>query len=178
MKRALLAAFLIVFMAEAKAQTVGAFPYSPCFTVTPYRQPADSGHTYKKWTFSKYVSLSASYSFFRGGNAATVAVPVGVQLSRSLTNNLFAFAGASLAPAYTRFNTTLLPADFIKNGAANPFSQTGRLGMYSKAELGLGYTNDARTFTISGSIGIERNSYAMPYYRPASQTVLPSPVLR
>ncbi|MGH2563931.1 MAG: hypothetical protein ACRDE5_05430, partial [Ginsengibacter sp.] len=44
----------------------------------------------------------------------------------------------------------------------NPYK---RFGTYSSASLGLMYINDSRTFSISGSIGIERSSNPLlPFY--------------
>jgi hypothetical protein len=42
--------------------------------------------------------------------------------------------------------------------------------MYSSASLGLMYINDARTFSISGSISIERDNYPVYYYNPVNTT--------
>jgi hypothetical protein len=77
---------------------------------------------------------------------------------------VFAFAGASLAPSYINFNRTFLNTDFAKN-TSNNFFRGNRAALFSRAELGIGFTNDERTFQISGSIGISRdnsNNYYMP----------------
>jgi hypothetical protein len=116
----------------------------------------------KKWSVSKYAGLSTSFSFFKGGNATVFSAPLGLQLNRRLNNNLFAFAGASIAPSYINFRSSFLNADFSKTGRNNSFSQSG-LGIYSRAELGLQYINDDRTFSISGSIGIERSDFPTPF---------------
>lgn len=129
----------------------------------------------KKWFFSKYSGISTTFSFFRGGSATVVSVPIGLQLNRTLNNNLYAFAGVSLAPAYVNFNQSFLSADFNKANQ-NPFFQSGSLGIYSRAELGLQYINDDRTFSISGSIGVERNNYSMPFYNPINNSRL-NPVI-
>jgi len=81
-------------------------------------------------------------------------------LNRRLNNNLYAFGGVSIAPAYVNFNHALLYNDFNKTGAGNNFYKNS-IGMYSRAELGLMYINNERTFSISGSIGIERNNFPM-----------------
>ncbi|MBG9376818.1 hypothetical protein I5907_11260 [Panacibacter sp. DH6] len=119
----------------------------------------------KKWFFSKYAGLSTSFSFFKGGNATVVAAPVGLQINRQLNNNLFAFAGVSVAPAYINFNQRFLTQAGDKNFQQSSFLKANSLGIYSRAEVGLMYVNDARTFSISGSIGVERGSYPMmmPY---------------
>jgi hypothetical protein len=38
---------------------------------------------------------------------------------------------------------------------ANPYG----FGLNSRVDIGLMYINDARTFSISGSIGVERGTY-------------------
>lgn len=109
----------------------------------------------KKCSVNKYIGLSSSFGFFYGGNATVLAVPVGLQLQRRLNNNWYAFAGASVAPAYTSFNKSFLSAN------VNKFPTSKRLDIYSRAELGLMYVNDQKTFSISGSIGVERSSYPL-----------------
>lgn len=129
----------------------------------------------KNWFVSKYAGISTGFSFFRGGNAAIVSAPAGLQLNRRLNNNLFAFAGVSAAPSYVNFRPSFLNADFNKVSPNNSFNQA-RLGIYSRAELGLQYINDERTFSISGSIGVERSNFQMPYLplnRQSYQTTIP-----
>lgn len=121
---------------------------------------------HSKWSFSKYISLSTGYSFFKGGNASFVAAPISFQVNRSLSNHFSAFAGVSVTPVYFNFNSAFTPNAFAKGNAANPFLKTNNLNMYSKVEMGLMYTNDAKTFSISGSIGVERSSY--PVFYPAA----------
>jgi hypothetical protein len=123
----------------------------------------------KKWFLSKYAGISTSFSFFRGGNATTVAVPVGLQLNRRLNNNLYAFAGASVAPAYVNFNHSFLSTDINKTWQSNTFLKSSNFGIYSRAEMGFMYINDEKTFSISGSIGIERSSYPVYTLYPYNQ---------
>ena len=118
----------------------------------------------KKWFFSKYSGISTSFTFFKGGNATIVSAPIGLQLNRRLNNNLYAFAGVSVAPAYVNFNQSFMTSDFNKSNPNNTAFKSSNLGIYSRAELGLQYINDDRTFSISGSIGVERNNYPMPFY--------------
>lgn len=158
-----------MFAATATAQTAlpGSFmdyAYGRTFT---HNIPLADSSAKNQWLFSKYTALSASYSFFKGGSASVIAAPVGLQLSRKLTNNLYAFAGVSAAPAYIRFNGAMLPSDFIKNNTNNFFLQTNSFGIYSRAELGLMYINPEKTFSISGSIGVERSSYPA-FYTPVN----------
>lgn len=123
----------------------------------------------KKWFVSKYSGISTSFTFFKGGNATVVAAPMGLQLNRRLNNNLYAFAGVSVAPAYVSFHSSFMNNNVNKLNANNSFNANS-LGLYSRAELGLMYVNDERTFSISGSIGIERNSYPMPVYNQMNNT--------
>lgn len=116
-----------------------------------------------KWFVSNYAGISTSFSFFKGGNATIVSAPVGLQLNRRLNNNVFAFAGISAAPSYINFNSAFLNSNFNKmNG--NGLFQSNSLGIFSRAELGLQYINDKRTFSISGSIGVERSNVPIPLY--------------
>jgi hypothetical protein len=118
----------------------------------------------KKLFFTHYSGLSTSFVFSKSGSATIVSAPMGIQLNRRLNNNLFAFAGVSVAPAYISFNRSFMTADFNKAAMNNMGFKSSSLGLYSRAELGLQYVNDERTFSISGSIGVERNSYPMPIH--------------
>lgn len=124
----------------------------------------------KKWFVSKYSGISASFSFFKGGNATVISAPLGLQLNRTLNNNLYAFAGVSAAPAYVNFNSSFMNAGFNKTNPGNTFNSRS-LGIYSRAELGLMYVNDERTFSISGSFGVERNNYPIPFYNTSNNRV-------
>lgn len=117
----------------------------------------------KKWSFNTFSGLSTGFSFWKGGYASSVSVPIGLQLTRSLNNNLFAFGAVSVAPSYINFNQSFIHSDFSKiPGNSSSFMRNNNLGLYSRAELGLGYINDERTFQISASFGIEKNNY--PFY--------------
>src|SRR4051812_19872502 len=71
----------------------------------------------KKWFFSHYTGLSTSFIFSKGGSATVVAAPIGLQLNRRLNNNLYAFAGVSVAPAYVSFNRSFMASDYNKSNA-------------------------------------------------------------
>ncbi len=120
----------------------------------------------KKWWVSRYSSISTSFVGWKGGYATVVAAPIGLQLNRSLNNNVSAFAGVSVAPAYINFRQRFMNTDINKLNQNNPFYKANNLSLYSRAEVGLSYTNDERTFQISGSIGVERNNFPMPMYSP------------
>ncbi|MEO6231119.1 MAG: hypothetical protein ABJB11_16540 [Ferruginibacter sp.] len=174
MYKLLLIAFTL-FVTEAKAQT--AFPsiypgYIQHGSFTNNLSTGDSISA-KKWSFNKFSGLSTSFTFFKGGSATVFAAPIGLQVNRRLTNNLYAFANVAIAPAYVRFNQQFLNTNVNKFGQSNSYKSNG-LNVYSSASLGLMYINDAKTFSISGSISVEKSSYpSMPFYpatitRPAS----------
>ncbi len=166
--------FIVMILATVtKAQNlmqngIGWFPPASTDGIAFHRLPYNDSISHSKWSFSKYVSLSSGYSFFKGGSASFVSAPVGVQLNRSVSNHFTAFAGISVAPTYFNFNSAFLPNAFTKENAGNAFLKTNNLNMYSKAELGLMYTNEAKTFSISGSIGVQRSSYPV-FYPTATQ---------
>ena len=131
--------------------------------------------TGKKWFLSKYSGISTGYSFFKGGSASFVAAPLGLQLNRRLNNNLYAFAGVSAAPVYINFNSAYRSADLNKAYPVNSLFKSSSLGMHARAELGLMYVNDAKTFSFSGSIGVQRSSYPVFPYQQMN-TVRPMPL--
>jgi hypothetical protein len=128
----------------------------------------------QKWSLTRYSAISTGFMTFRGGSATYFAAPFGLQLNRRLTNNLFAFAGVSLEPTYINFNCGFMGNDFIKGNQNNNLYKTGNLGLYSRAQLGLQYINDDRTFSISGSLSVERGSYpVLPYNQVNNQRINP-----
>jgi len=118
----------------------------------------------RKWFFTSYSGIGINYIFYNHGGATVVDVPVGLQLNRRLNNNFYAFASVSAAPAYINFNRAFLSPGINKLTPVNGFSSNS-LGWYSRADLGLMYMNDARTFSISGSIGVERSSNPIFLYQ-------------
>ncbi len=124
----------------------------------------DDSSSSKKWSVNRYSAISSSFMFFKGGNASMIAAPIGLQINRRLNNNLYAFANVTLEPAYVNFNRSFIANGFGKENHNNNLFKPGNLGLYSRAALGLQYVNDERTFSISGSIGIERSTYPIfPY---------------
>ena len=116
----------------------------------------DGGTAGHKWQLQKYAGLSAGAILF-GGSASYISAPIGLQLTRSLNKNLYGFAGVSVAPTFFTFSRLYNDPGFKTNypGLQNGYG----LGLSSRIEAGLMYVNDDRTFSISGSIGIERSSY-------------------
>jgi hypothetical protein len=118
----------------------------------------DSGSLRHHWQVRTFASLSAGYMFFKGGGMSYVSAPIGVIAFRPLTNNFTAFGSVSAAPVIFNFSS------FPGNNVNRPYT----VGVNARVEGGLIYTNDARTFSISGSVGVERGSYpAYPNNRPA-----------
>lgn len=133
----------------------------------------------KKWFLTSYSNIGIGLSFLNGRTATVVSAPVGLQLNRELNNNLYAFAGVSLAPAFVNFNHSF-PSPGIKAATSNGF-KSDYFGLYSSVNMGLMYVNDARTFSISGSIGVSRSSYPVLLYPPSGtqrSTLTPTPVYR
>jgi hypothetical protein len=128
----------------------------------------------QKWFFSTYQTLSTSISFFKGGHASVFSAPMGLQLNRRINNNWYAFANVTVAPSYISIYPSYLTS-FNKNPGKSSFNQNS-FRLYPAASLGLMYVNDAKTFSISGSISAEKSVYpAFPYY-PLNQSTQ-SPVL-
>ena len=127
----------------------------------------------KKWFVTRYSGLSTGFGFFNGGSANFVSVPLGLQLNRRLNNNLYAFAGISAAPSYINFNRSFRSFADNKANPNNSLFTSGTFGVYSRAEMGLMYINDDRTFSISGSIGVQRSSYPMFPFQPMATTASP-----
>lgn len=158
MKLTILFATLLLSAVYAQAQSPLTFGgmnnLQPGFR--QFRVLPDSNALRNKWSVSKYVGFTASY----GTLGSFVSTPIGLQLNRKLTDNLYAFAGVSVAPTYFQFNRAFLPA---KNG----FMNANNYGIVPAAEMGLMYINNDRTFSISGSIGVSRyyNTYS-PFFAP------------
>src|SRR5215467_3692702 len=76
-----------------KAQTYIPGPYNMNFVQwTPfpdYNQIRESRLTNQKWFVTKYASVSAGIAIYPGGGATYVAAPIGLQLNRQITNNLY-----------------------------------------------------------------------------------------
>ena len=141
------------------------------FVMNPYQNsfyhsfPAKDSLSKSKWSVSKYSGIQTSFIGWKGGSATTFSVPLGLQLNRKLSDHLYAFAGIQAAPTYVNFNRAFTQSNFTngKPGFNSLMYQPNGFGMYSRAELGLMYTNEERTFQVSGSFGIERRQF--PQFR-------------
>ncbi|MBS1598824.1 MAG: hypothetical protein JST75_11425 [Bacteroidetes bacterium] len=122
-----------------------------------FNRAGDSSHLNKNWFFTRYGGITTGFSFYKGGSATFLAAPIGLQLNRKINNNVYAFAGISGAPAFVNFNNAFINSS-VNKSYPSILSTSNGFGMYSRAEIGLMYVNDARTFSISGSIGVERSS--------------------
>lgn len=156
--RVFFAVVMLFFFVTVKSQTVA----SPGVSFYPQQSAFNNGHLHDslsvpKWFFSKYRGLSTSISFFKGGNASVFSAPMGLQLNRRLNNNWYAFANVSVAPSYVSINPSYL-SGFNKNFPSNSFKQNS-FGLYPAASVGVMYVNDAKTFSISGSVSAERGYY-------------------
>lgn len=161
---------IIAFLAfiSVKAQT--AFPgagigYLQQGALNHYNMLSDSNALQKKWSVSTYGGLGAGIGFFNGGNTAFFPAQIGVELNRRLNNNLYAFAGVAVTPVYFNFNRALNATGLHGNYMTAPAFNTNGLGIYQGIQAGLMYVNDAKTFSISGSIGVSNSR--SPFY-PAS----------
>lgn len=138
-----------------------------------FGQPADSNSLPKKWSLTKYGGLSTGFIAFKGGSASYLSAPVGLQLNRQLSNNVYAFAGLEVAPSFLHYNSAFYQPGMEKSSG---FMKTNNFGMYTAARMGLMYINNDRTFSVSGSIGVSGHRYngLSPYYGPGSTSGFPT----
>jgi hypothetical protein len=173
MIRTILLGVILISAVAVKAQSPLSFGsvngFQPAFR--HFNQVVDTNNLRKKWFVTKYAGLSSGFVAFNGGSGTFLSAPVGLQINRQLTNNLYAFAGVSVAPSFFHFNSAFYQPGINKNKS---LMNGGNFGTYSAAHLGLMYINNERTFSISGSIGVSRYSYNRhsPFYAPANSPVL------
>jgi hypothetical protein len=120
----------------------------------------------RRFQLQPYASVSAGVIFF---NAPTsyLSAPMGLMLAKPLSNNWAAFSSLSLAPTVFSINRLYTDPASRSPYPANPFSGTYGLGLNAAVQAGLIYTNDAKTFSISGSVILERGTY--PVYTPSNK---------
>jgi hypothetical protein len=136
-----------------------------------FHQVADTNTVQKKWFVTKYAGISSGFVAFNGGSGTFLSAPVGIQLNRQLTNNVYAFAGVSAAPTFFNFNSAFYQPGISKNSG---FMKANNFDINPAVYMGLMYMNPEKTFSISGSIGVSRtnyNSYS-PFYTPANSPAL------
>lgn len=158
--RTLFVIFASISLLSAKAQTVLPVP-SLGYGFTQWRPftptLTDPGSN-AKWQLKPFASFQAGYIFLNGG-ISYISTPIGLALYRPLNQNFTAFGAVTAAPTF--FSASSFYND-PKGFPGSRFSKTG-LGVNGRVEAGLMYTNEAKTFSISGSIGVERSSY--PVYQ-------------
>ena len=126
----------------------GGWGFTPWQPFVPYSLALD-GNAGHGWQVRPYASLSAGYIFW-GGGISYVSAPVGVITYRPLNTNFTAFGAATVAPTIFNFNRFA--------GQPMPGNNLTGLGVNASVTGGLIYTNEAKTFSISGSISVERGS--------------------
>lgn len=159
--RIIFALIIVIFGVSLKAQTALPGNYSNALQhqLLAHKNNFNDSGSNKKWFINKYTGVHTNVGFFNGGNNMVLAVPIGIQLNLRLNNNWYAFAGLSAAPAYVSFNHSFLYANTNKFWQNNNFLSSNHFDLFSRAELGLMYINEQKTFSISGSIAVERSSY-------------------
>ena len=156
---------LLFFFGTAQSQTVISSGYgiSPQSTLLLNNKHLKDSTSQPKWFFNSYRAISTSVSFFKGGNATIFSAPMGVQLVRRLNNNWYGYADVRVAPSFINVKPSYTNG-FNKNYMQSPFPQNN-FDIYPAASVGMMYVNDARSFSISGSISAEKNVYLpLPYY--------------
>lgn len=164
--RTLLFSILLLAATSSRAQR---FVASPIMGYTPIgiggaAQLMNREIPDKKWFVSSGIGITSGFTSWRGGSSSYISAPVTLQLNRRLTDNLYAYGAITAAPTYMNFNGAFMGAHAGKY-QPNGFMRNGSFNMYSRAEMGLYYINDSKTFSISGSISVEQGAYPiMPYY--------------
>jgi hypothetical protein len=157
-----------MFFLSSKAQMVmpnAGIGYSRWVPLNGYHFSGDSNQFNQKWWLSRYAGLSTGIGFFNGGSSTYISAPVGLQLNHPLNNNLIAFTGISVAPTFFSFSHSFTDPTASKYFPGSYLPNTYSFGVDSRVEMGLMYINDAKTFSISGSIGVEKSSYPVyPIY--------------
>jgi hypothetical protein len=156
--RILLTLFACFTFIASDAQThvapAAGWGYTPLQPYIPYSlMTADNPN--HSWQLRPFASASVGYIFL-GGGISYVSAPVGLILSRPLNNNFTAFGAATVAPTAFHFSS-LYNTPYGNPGY--PANNLTGLGVNAGVQGGIIYTNDARTFSISGSISVERGSY-------------------
>jgi hypothetical protein len=147
----LLSAAFLTPRAQMHLAPAAGWGYIPWQPYLPYSLMT-TGNSDHSWQLRPFAGVSAGYMFL-GGGISYVSAPVGLILYRPLNNNFTAFAAATVAP--TAFHFTSL---YTGNPAWPANNFTG-VGVNAGVQGGMIYTNDAKTFSISGSISVERGSY-------------------
>ena len=100
-----------------------------------------------------YAAISTGFIVANGAGMSYLYAPVGLMLIRPINNNFAAYGTISVAPTILGWNSIYHDPALRSSGY--------NLGLTSRIEGGLIYTNDARTFSISGGVSVERGGYPM-----------------
>ena len=159
---------LMIFLIQVKAQNNLQRNYFTNYSKAVALDSNQLNYKYsdKKWFVSKYTGVSTSVGFFNDGNVTVFSAPIGLQLNRKLNNNWYAFAGISATTAYINFNHFFNSAITNKIIHFNSPYSPNNFNLFPKAELGLMFVNDQKTFSISGSISVEKSNY---FFAPINQ---------
>ena len=157
--RIIITALVIFSFTSVHSQTIVGLPVSS--------HAADSTLKHR-WFFTSYTGISTGVTFSRFGSSPFLIAPFSFQLNRALNNNIYAFANVTAAPAFTGISPFAMGMN-----KSYPYTPYRKFGTYSSASLGLMYLNDARTFSISGSVGVERSNPLIPFYTGSSFRQVP-----
>ena len=116
--------FTIIFATTLKAQTdlPASFQNNIGNSTFIHNNNLNDSIAPKKWFISSFSGISTGYTFFRGGGAGFFAAPLGLQLNRRISNNVYAFAGVTVAPAYVNFNSAFLSTNIIREILSTAFT--------------------------------------------------------
>lgn len=171
---------------SAFAQTPASYGFSPTFApifspaYSPIFSPLPSTVTFpsydasrpNRWQLRPFASISAGYIFYNGGGASYLSAPAGLALIRPLNPNWTLFGAATVSPVAVQGNRLWTSPINDPNYHGAPFSSGYGLGLTTGIQGGLMYTNQDKTFSISGSVHVERSSYPVyptPPTRPGKQ---------
>ncbi|MCF6407198.1 hypothetical protein L3C95_30155 [Chitinophaga filiformis] len=172
MIRAILFTAILMSAMAAKAQ-LPLFSGAQDHTQPAFRnnsQETDTNYLRKKWFVTKYAGISTGFVAFKGGSSNFLSVPLALQLTRQLNNNMYAFGNVSATPYIFRYNSMFYQPGVGKNSS---FMHSNNYGISPAAQIGVMYINNERTFSISGSISVSSSSYNgySPIYAPISSHV-------
>jgi hypothetical protein len=163
------ALFISVFRAEAQTPLSLGFAEYPQANLFINNNFSQGNLLTKKWSLTTYSAISTGFLFYNGNVSNYVAAPIGLQLTRELNKNFYAFTSVSLVPSYIHSTNYFLSSGANRAYPYNNFNNANGLGISPMAQMGLMYINDAKTFSISGSIGVERGNYYYPQQAPPRQ---------
>lgn len=141
----------------------------PVFRNTSQRM--DTNYLRKKWFVTKSAGISTGFIAYKGGSSSYLSAPLALQLTRQVSNNVYAFGSLSATPYVLQNNGGI----FYQSGPGKNYSfmRSNNFGVYPTARIGLMYTNSERTFSVSGSISVSSSSYNTysPVYTPVNSHV-------